>query len=177
MPPTNRLKSMTTVQERSGPSGVDAAWTTAIEVAYNRRASHLWEYGRRLGLDPGTAEDGMQEVFARALHLVLVRRPRDLDAWLFRSLHNYAMDRHRQARRVQLADLNEPPAGPDDAGRLALWQEIDQLPLRQRQAVYLRYRADLDYPAIASVLGISESGARANVFRAMSSLRERIDER
>ena len=35
--------------------------------------------------------------------------------------------------------------------------------MRQRQAVYLRYRADLDYPSIATILGISESGARANV--------------
>ena len=168
---------MATVQERTDTSGADTSWSAAIEVAYQRRAVHLWEYGRRLGLDPGTAEDATQEVFARALHLVLGRRPGNLDAWLFRSLHNHAMDRHRKARRVQLVDLNEPSAGPDDARRLDLWQEVDHLPLRQRQAVYLRYRADLDFPAIASVLGITESGARANVFRAMATLRERVIQR
>jgi RNA polymerase sigma factor (sigma-70 family) len=119
----------------------------------------------------------MQEVFARALHLAAFRRPDNLDAWLFRSLHNYAMDRHRQSSRVRIVDSSERTASPDDAGRVGLWQEIDRLPVRQRQAVYLRYRADLDYPAIALILGISASGARANVFRAMASLRERIDER
>ena len=168
---------MTTIRERIESPGVDAAWTIAVEVAYDRRARHLWEYARRLGLDPGSAEEATQEVFARALHLVRVRRPDNLEAWLFRSLHNYSMDRHRQARRARVVDLTESHANPDDAGRLGLWQEIDRLPLRQRQAVYLRYRADLDYPVIASILGISESGARANVFRAMAHLRERIEHR
>ena len=168
---------MTTAEERIESPRVDAAWTAAVEGAYDRRARQLWEYARRLGLDVGSAEDATQEVFARALHLVRVRRPDNLEAWLFRSLHNYSMDRHRQARRVRVVELGESRATPDDAGRLGLWQEIDRLPLRQRQAVYLRYRADLDYPAIASILGISESGARANVFRAMAQLRERIDDR
>lgn len=168
---------MATAPERTESPAIDAAWAAAVEVAYDRRSRQLWEYARRLGLDPASAEDGMQEVFARALHLVRVRRPDNLDAWLFRSVHNYAMDRHRQASRSRVVDLSERTAGPDDAGRLGLWQEIDRLPMRQRQAVYLRYRADLDYPAIASILGISESGARANVFRAMASLRERISER
>ena len=167
---------MPTIRERLESPVVDVAWTSAVEVAYDRRARQLWEYARRLGLDPGSAEEATQEVFARALHLVRVRRPDNLEAWLFRSLHNYSMDRHRQARR-RVVDLSEPRANPDDAGRLGLWQEIDRLPLRQRQAVYLRYRADLDYPVIASILGISESGARANVFRAMAHLRERIEHR
>lgn len=168
---------MTTAEERIESPGVDAAWTATVEVAYDRRARQLWEYARRLGLDAGSAEDATQEVFARALHLVRLRRPDNLDAWLFRSLHNYSMDRHRRAKRTRVIDLSELRTAADHAGRLGLWQEIDRLPMRQRQAIYLRYRADLDYPAIAGILGISESGARANVFRAMAQLRERIDER
>jgi DNA-directed RNA polymerase specialized sigma24 family protein len=57
---------------------------------------------------------------------------------------------------------------------LALWQEVDRLPEKQRAAVYLRYRADLDFAGVAFVLGITESGARANVFRALARLRERM---
>ena len=154
----------------------DASWAEAVGRAYERRARQLWEYGRRLGLDPASAEEALSEVFARVLHLSRLRRPDRLDAWLFRSLHNYAMDRHRQSRRIGVLDINEARIGPDDAERLTLWQEVDRLPLRQRQAVYLRYRADLDYASIATVLGISEAGARANVFRAMVQLRERMSE-
>ena len=168
---------MTAAKEHVASQNFDAAWTEAIEHAYERRARQLWEYGRRLDLDPSSAEDAMQEVFARALRLPGVRRPDNLDAWLFRSLHNYSMDQHRRERSVRLLPSSEPVISADEADRLALWQEVDQLPLRQRQAIYLRYRAGLDYLSIASVLGISEQGARGNVFRAMAHMRDRMGER
>ena len=168
---------MTTARDQIASRDLDSAWIEALRVTYDRRGRQLWEYGRRLGLDPATAEEAMQEVFARVLRLPRGHRPDNLDAWLFRSLHNYSMDQHRRTRLVRVTDINEPVPGADDAGRLALWAEVDRLPLRQRQAVYLRYRADLDFQAIADTLGISESGARANVYRAMSQLRERMGDR
>jgi RNA polymerase sigma factor (sigma-70 family) len=72
--------------------------------------------------------------------------------------------------------------GPDDDGpgseermqRIAVWAAVDRLPTRQRAAIYLRYRADLDFSTIAHILGISESGARGDCFRALVSLRERV---
>jgi RNA polymerase sigma factor (sigma-70 family) len=166
---------MTAAESQAGDIASEDAWTDAVEAIYERRARQLWEYGQRLGLDPGSAEEAMQEAFLRLLHLAGLRRPDNPDAWLFRALHNASMDRHRQTRRVRVLDLSEPTTSPDLAGRLGLWQEVDRLPLRQRQAIYLRYRADLDYPTVASILGISEAGARANVFRAMAQLRERIE--
>jgi RNA polymerase sigma factor (sigma-70 family) len=167
----------TTTETRLAEIAAERAWPAVVEDAYRRRARQLWEYGRRLGLDGGAAEEAMQEAFARLMRLSASRRPENLDAWLFRSLHNLSVDRHRRAHRVQVRDIGEPVLAPNDAGRLALWEEVDRLPLRQRQAVYLRYRADLDYSSIAAALGISEAGARANVFRAMTRLREWVVER
>src|SRR5665811_1928134 len=34
---------------------------TAVAASYQRRARQLWSYGRRLGLDPETAEETMQD--------------------------------------------------------------------------------------------------------------------
>jgi len=48
------------------------------------------------------------------------------------------------------------------------------LPLRQRQVVYLRYRADLAYEEIAHVLGITPSAARAHGTHAMAALRRNL---
>jgi RNA polymerase sigma factor (sigma-70 family) len=48
---------------------------------------------------------------------------------------------------------------------------VDSLPERQRDVVYLRYRADLKYAAIASVLGITASAARSHATQAIASLR------
>lgn len=168
---------MSTSQPTAKATTSEDLWHRAVEVVYERRARQLWEYGRRVGLDAGSAEEVMQEVFVRLLRLPALRRPDNPDAWLFRSVHNAAVDQHRRMARITIRDISATAPEADEAGRLALWTEVDRLPLRQRQSIYLRYRADFDYPTIAEVLGISESGARANVFRAMAELRERMSER
>lgn len=152
------------------------SWDATVERAYERRATQIWEYGRRLGLDPAQAEEVAQETFARLLGLQASRRPTNVDAWLFRVAHNLAMDSHRRGRRIVVAEIELVSQDPDNAQRLALWSQVDRLPERQRAAIYLRYRADLDFAAIATVLQISESGARANVFRGIARLRTWIEE-
>ena len=142
-----------------------------LEACYARRARQLWSFGRRLGLDPEAAEEAMQEAFARAMRLER-GTVRDLDPWLFQVVHNLAIDSLRRSRRLN--SIREIQAGPathrDDA--LALWQEVDRLPERQRAVVYLRFRADLEFGAIATILGITDGGARANCARALATLRK-----
>jgi RNA polymerase sigma-70 factor (ECF subfamily) len=155
----------------------DDAWERAVAETYHRRMRHLWEYGRRLGLDYGQAEDVAQEAFARLLGLPGERRPDRIEPWLFRTLRNLSVDEHRQAKRSKvrlIAGQTVATTTPDPSERLTLWDAVDRLPLRQRETVYLRYRVDLDYSTIASIIGTSESGARANVFRAMETLRDEV---
>lgn len=149
------------------------------ERCYRERATQLYGYARRLGLDSPAAEDAVQEAFTRLLREAMA--PGDPAAWLFRTIHNLAVDRHRAASRrlrTSTATHTETVTVPDaDADAAAVWAEVDRLAERQRAAIYLRYRADLDYAAIGRVLDITESGARADVFRALEHLRERMVER
>jgi DNA-directed RNA polymerase specialized sigma24 family protein len=55
-----------------------------------------------------------------------------------------------------------------------MWSEVDRLPARQRQVLYLRYRADLRFEDIATILGIDASSARGNASRGMATLRDRL---
>jgi RNA polymerase sigma factor (sigma-70 family) len=119
----------------------------------------------------------MQEAFARAANQPASAIV-DLDAWLFRLVHNLVVDHARaSSRRATPAELPSPrdALGSDD--RVTLWAAVDRLPPRQRAAVYLRFRSDLDFRTIASVLGITEGGARANCARALETLRTLVDER
>jgi RNA polymerase sigma-70 factor, ECF subfamily len=171
MPRLRRPKDMTSDAAVLGYVDV-AAVDSEIEIEriYERRAVQLWSYGRRMGMDASMAEQLVQEAFARLLVVTRSSRmPQNPDAWLFRVVHNLAIDEHRRARPSPVR-LIQPEEQTDD--RLALWQEVDRLPEKQRAAVYLRYRADLDFAGVAFVLGITESGARANVFRALARLRE-----
>jgi len=156
-----------------------ASLDRAAERCYRERATHLYGYARRLGLDSPAAEEAVQEGFTRLLREPLV--PADPAAWLFRTIHNLAVDRHRDTSRrlraipaVAAEVVGETDADLDAA---AVWAEVNRLAERQRAAIYLRYRADLDYAAIGRVLDITESGARADVFRALERLRERMVER
>ncbi len=156
-----------------------------VQALYERRAAQLWAFGRRLGLTADQAEDAVQEAFARLVRTMqlegAVRQP---DAWLFRTVHNLAMDHFRRAGRVrdisvggrERGDSASPGSSGDlDERTMDLWTAVDRLPERQRAVVYLRYRVDFDFRTIARILSISEVGARANAFRALARLRREVD--
>lgn len=52
---------------------------------------------------------------------------------------------------------------------------LAELPERQREAIFLRYYADLIYAAIAELLGISADTVAATLNAAHSALRERLE--
>ncbi len=102
---------------------------------------------------------------------------REPEAWLFRTVHNLAMDHHRRTRRVRFVDPERSPDASEAASEqsIDLWAAVDRLPERQRAVIYLRYRADFDFATIGGILSISAIGARANAFRALRRLRQEIE--
>jgi RNA polymerase sigma factor (sigma-70 family) len=166
-----------TAVERSGEGLLTTDRQLEVETLYGERAVQLWSFGRRLGLTPDAAEEAVQEAFSRLLRLVPREWPAAVAPWLFRVVHNLAMDHHRRRRQASVDDNAPDMTASPESGldRVALWSEVDRLPERQRAAVYLRYRADLDFETIAGVLGITASGARANCFRGLAQLRERMN--
>ena len=151
----------------------------SVHHLYEQRAAQLWAFGRRLGLTGVEAEDAVQEAFARYVRAAQGDSPvRQPEAWLFRIVHNLAMDHHRRTHRVRFVDPNGAgsPTVPDVASdSIDLWAAVDRLPERQRAVIYLRYRADFDFATIAGILSISAIGARANAFRALRRLRQEIE--
>ena len=149
------------------------------EGLYNADAQAMFGFVRRLGLNDEQADDAVQEVFARLLAEqrggVIVARPR---SWAYRTLYRLAMDQHRLRRRLVLlaAALRSQPRSnsTDEAERITVWTEVDRLPERQRQVLYLRYRSDLPFEEIGEVLGITSSAARSHCTQAMSALRSRL---
>jgi RNA polymerase sigma factor (sigma-70 family) len=151
-------------------------WTGAVEELYERWAARVAEYARRMNVDPGAADDVLQEAFARLLAIEPGRRPDEPIAWIFRVAHNLTMDRHRSRARVRPVAVRAEVAPEEAIERAEIWSFVEQLPERQRAAVFLRYRADLDFATVARILEISESGARASVFRGLATLRSRLGE-
>jgi RNA polymerase sigma factor (sigma-70 family) len=162
-------------------SETDLLRDTVAQVQHDR-GSELWGLARHLGLSPEEADDAVQETLLRLWSALrdgaAIERP---DAWAFRSLYRLAMDRHRWHRRVRLLAerLGAQPrrsSGVDHADRMAIWEAVEGLPERQRLAIYLRYRADLPYEEIGTILGIAAPSARSHVSHALDALRVELGE-
>jgi RNA polymerase sigma-70 factor (ECF subfamily) len=141
----------------------------------------LLGFARRLGLTNEQADDAVQEVLLRLFRtLTSGTAVSDPKAWSYRTVYRIAMDEHRLRRRInglreRLGLTEERRAQEDIATRMSLWRDVDQLPARQRQIVYLRYKADLPFDDIAAIMGITAGGARAGANKALKSLRVVLD--
>ncbi|MDP2335302.1 MAG: RNA polymerase sigma factor, partial [Bacteroidota bacterium] len=59
--------------------------------------------------------------------------------------------------------------------RIKLTNALNNLPRKQKEAVYLRFNESLDYPEIAIILGITIESVRKQVYRALKTVRELLD--
>jgi RNA polymerase sigma-70 factor (sigma-E family) len=74
---------------------------------------------------------------------------------------------------------DRPEHGSEVVDRAWLWEELQQLPPRQRAAIVLRYYEDLSEAETAEAMRCSVAAVKSMTARAMQALRERIgsDER
>lgn len=132
---------------------------------------------------PVDGDDVAQQAWTKALAAYpSLTSARNLRGWLLTITHRCAMDAHRgRARRAvphddvsSLGGAGVPTAAPADAALPddGLWRLVDTLPARQREAVVLKYVADLDHPTIAGMLGTSPAMSRRLVSDALATLRK-----
>lgn len=159
---------------------VGAADPATVVSVQEERGQALFGFARRLGLSDEEASDAVQGALFRLWRELqrgtVIARP---DAWAFRAVYRLSMDEHRWRRRIErllprLGATRPRAASGDPTDRLAVWAEVDLLPRRQRHVVYLRYRADLAFEEVGTVMGISASAARSHCTTALATLRRRF---
>jgi len=135
--------------------------------------------------DGHLAEDAAQEALAKACrNLDSLKDPSRFGAWLAAICRNEArcILRRRPAveslgQRDVLAETSDEGADVDVVRRA-----LDSMPAASRELLYLRYRNDLSYDAIAELLAISVEAVRGRLWRAKQDVaahleRERTRER
>lgn len=131
------------------------------------------------------AEEAVQEALARAWeHEMKGTRIDSLPAWVT----TVAMNLARSSRRRLMAEVRarqrlqrglaggEPGRHSVDLSdeRLDLFRAIRRLPRRQREAIALCYFTDLTRQEISQIVGLSDGGVRALVFRARRNLMDSL---
>ena len=157
--------------------------STDVVVGLERtHGQTLFGFVRRLGISDAAAGDVVQESLVRLFDvLVAGQQIVNAKAWLFHTAYRLAMDEHRRFARVHrlasrigssLTVDTDPAEGFE---RRLVWSAVDRLPERQRAVLYLRFRADLSFDAVAATMGITASAARSHSTQALASLRRTLD--
>lgn len=160
---------------------------------YDCHAEAILAFVVRRTWDPEVAVDILAETFAVALESRQGFRGGDREAgkaWLYGIARHQLADHYRRdgAQRRALARLGidrrpltdveyeriEELAGSRDL-RDRVAEELDALPVAQREAVRLRVVEERGYQALARTLGITQETARARVSRGLQALRGAID--
>ena len=124
------------------------------------------------------AADVVQEAFARALrHRDDFRGEGSLESWIWSAVINTGRSQSKRGRRR--AELERVQDLASNNGHAEPWPElraaIAVLPERQRQALFLRHYADLDYEQIGEVLGVARGTVSATLHAAHRSLRGTLE--
>lgn len=127
-------------------------------------------------------DDGVQQVRVKLLETE--GRIRNLRAWLSVVSSRVAVDWHRNRSRD--ASLRErlaarwqdhPPTGQSEDSRLlalTVAEELEGLPVTQRQVLALRYYADLTVRDIAHRLSVPEGTVKSRLHTAVAALGRRL---
>ena len=148
-----------------------------IEAVYRRRLDELVRVATAVVGDRERARDAVQEAFATAVRKRnRYRGEGSLEAWLWRFVVRAAQEEAR--RRRPLAFVADEAAGNGYEREAAdrVRRSLMRLPERQRNVLFLRYYADLDYATIAEALEMSVGTVSATLHAAHASLRERLRE-
>jgi RNA polymerase sigma factor (sigma-70 family) len=154
-----------------------------FDALYRAARDDVFAYVATLLHDRGAAEDVTALAFERAF-----RKRKSYDsrrggerAWLFGIARNAALDELR--RRKRSATLTAEPPAPDEDDdleralrRAAVRTALGELPARDRELIALKFHAGLDNAELANVLGVSVSNAGTRLHRALTKLREILDD-
>lgn len=156
----------------------------AVTALYSANFRSLVRLAALLVRDLGTAEEVVQDAFI-AMHGGW-RRLRDPDKALS-YLRQSVVNRSRSVLRHRAVVEKHAPKGLPDAPsaesgaiveleRDAVIQALQTLPTRQREALVLRYYADLSEAEIADAMGISRGAVKSHTSRGMAALRKVLEQ-
>lgn len=157
----------------------------AFAALYRCYRVPIYRYCRARLLNDEDAADLAQQVFLKAFEAIPRYEERGLpfSAWLFRLARNAAIDAARRSQRdLPLDDVqpsselhlsNEPEDSALNADALNRFQQlIAGLDDERRDLLTLRFVLELPTAAIANILGKRDAAVRAQLKRAIATLKE-----
>ncbi len=161
-----------------------------LETLFVALESPLLAFAMKLVQQTETAQDIVQEAFIR-LHadFASVRQPRP---WLYRTVHNLALNHHRKQRKIiSLAGAeggDETPDFPDQSPTPDLELErienaeqtrcgLETLDERSRQLIRLKFEENCSYRRISELTGLSIGNVGYILHHALKTLADELQKK
>lgn len=166
-------------------AGDPTAFESLFNAYFNRLRRFVYGYVHSWAEAEDLVHDLFLQLWRRRAWLGSVR---DLDAYLYHIARNQALNhlkhegvearwRARQAAATE-EGTSQPPAADreliSNERTAAILRAVDALPLRQRQVILLRWRAQASLEEIAAALGISTNTVEIHITRAHKQLRKAL---
>jgi RNA polymerase sigma-70 factor (ECF subfamily) len=174
---------------QSKPASAEPAGCESIEELFAALESPLLAYAIRLAGQLSAAEDIVQEAFMR-LHAQFeqVREPR---RWLYRTVHNLALNHLRDGSKIVSLDLPasaDAPAATETADTQPLPDEqiarlegiglvrlsLETLDERSRELVRLKFNEDLSYKEISARTGLTTGNVGYLLHHALKTIADEL---
>ena len=152
------------------------ATSAELEELYRARFEAFARVAAGIAGDADAGRDAVQSAFVSAVRSRRSFRGNRLEAWVWQIVVNEARRAATRVQTIELDQVAEPVSNghaADESSEVRRW--VAALPPRQREAVFLRYFADLDYRTIARVLGLEPGTVSATLSAAHQTLRKRLE--
>lgn len=171
---------------RHAQAGDDTAFAQLVQSTIDG----AYRFVRSLGAEPEDAEDAVQEAYVRvwrALHRFDAAKP--FTPWLYQIVKRSFYDLHRSRRKEflqqphddfdQMLSIQDPGPLPDaifeqEESRNRVRSVLEELPVRERSILMLRYDEGFSFEEIAESLEMPSATVRSIHHRAIAKLRERL---
>lgn len=161
----------------------------AYAYMYETYSSVLYNYSYRFTGDRPFTEDCIQELFLR-----LLERGRQLSKtdsikfYLFRSIRREIVRRMEGKNQQTLPLVESDVDFRVEFSNESSWLEtqiseehsdellvlLNELPTRQKEAIFLRFYDELPYNQVAQIMGISQLSAYKTIYKALANLQQRM---
>ena len=153
--------------------------TEKLGVLFNRYQDKIYDYFLRMTRDEFLSGDLLQAVFEKVLrgkHTYRVTYP--FVGWIFRIAKNVLMDHYRTEK--SMIEMNDQVFNHIDREngftktleKSEIEIALDQLEEMYREVLILTRYEELKYKEVAVIIGVSETGVKTRVHRAIKQLRE-----
>jgi len=161
----------------------------AFAYFYNLYIDDLYHYGTKIMNDEDSVKDAIQEIF---FDLYIKRNSNhvnldNLKFYLLLALKRNLIKRLKRNRRfteesnitdfepeysteVSIIDVEEKEELNRKIAKL-----LQELPSKQKEAVYLRFNQELEYNEISQILNVTVETARKHVYRAIKAVKNSIN--